>query len=69
MEMSWNGRNDHSRPPYRVDERQTASGKLRRERLKIITADKDQPARKVSRGEITLQLRSTNQRKWLAEVK
>ena len=32
----------------------------------MITADKDQPARKVSRGEITLQLRSTNQRKWLA---
>ena len=33
---------------YRADERQTGSGKLRGERLKIITADKDQPARKVS---------------------
>ena len=31
----------------RVDERQTGSGKLRGERLKI-TADKDQPACKVS---------------------
>ena len=28
--------------------RQTGSGKLRGERLKIISADKDQPARKVS---------------------
>jgi len=31
-----------------ADERQTGSGKLRGERLKIITADKDQPARKFS---------------------
>ena len=32
----------------RADERQTGTGKLRGERLKIITADKDQSARKVS---------------------
>ena len=32
----------------RADERQTGIGNLRGERLKIITADKDQPARKVS---------------------
>ena len=31
-----------------TDERQTGSRKPRGERLKIITADKDQPARKVS---------------------
>ena len=31
-----------------TDERQTGSEKPRGERLKIITADKDQPARKVS---------------------
>ena len=40
-----------TKPPRReerADERQTGSGKLRGERLKIITADKDQPARKVS---------------------
>ena len=36
------------RNEVRADERQTGSGKLRGERLKIITADKDQPARKVS---------------------
>ena len=44
------------------------SWKLWGERLKI-TADKDQPARKLAvetRGEITLQQRSTNQREWLA---
>ena len=35
------------RNEVRADERQTGSGKLR-ERLKVITADKDQPARKVS---------------------
>ena len=35
------------RNEVRADERQTGSGKLRGERLKI-TADKDQPARKVS---------------------
>ena len=33
---------------YIISERQTGSGKLRGERLKISTADKDQPARKVS---------------------
>ena len=38
----WGERNEVA-----VDERQTGSGKLRRERLKII-ADKDQPAHKVS---------------------
>ena len=36
------------RNEVRADERQTGSGKLRGERLKIITADTDQPARKVS---------------------
>ena len=36
------------RNEVRANERQTGSGKLRGERLKIITADKDQPARKVS---------------------
>ena len=36
------------RNEVRGDERQTGSGNLRGERLKIITADKDQPARKVS---------------------
>ena len=36
------------RNEVRADERQTGSGKLRGERLKIITADKDQPARRVS---------------------
>ena len=36
------------RNEVRADERQTGSGKPRGERLKIITADKDQPARKVS---------------------
>ena len=36
------------RNEVRADERQTGSGKLRGERLKIVTADKDQPARKVS---------------------
>ena len=35
------------RNEVRADERQTGSGKPRGERLKIITADKDQPARKV----------------------
>ena len=35
------------RNEVRAHERQTGSGKLR-ERLKIITADTDQPARKVS---------------------
>ena len=42
-------------------ERQTGSEKLRGERLKIIYY-----SRGPTRGEITLQLRSTNQRKWLA---
>ena len=36
------------RNEVRADERQTGSGKLRGKRLKIITPDKDQPARKVS---------------------
>ena len=36
------------RNEVRADERQTGSGKLQGERLKIITADKDQPARRVS---------------------
>ena len=36
------------RNEVRADERQTGSGKPRGERLKLITADKDQPARKVS---------------------
>ena len=36
------------RNEVRADERQTGSGKLRGERLKIITADKDQPAHRVS---------------------
>ena len=36
------------RNEVRTDERQTGSGKPWGERLKIITADKDQPARKVS---------------------
>ena len=36
------------RNEVRADERQTGSGKLRGERLKIITADTDQPAHKVS---------------------
>ena len=36
------------RNEVRADERQTGSGNPRGERLKIITADKDQPARKVS---------------------
>ena len=35
------------RNEVRGDERQTASGKPLGERLKIITADKDQPPRKV----------------------
>ena len=43
-------------------ERQTGSEKLRGERLKIIYYSRRGP----TRGEITLQLRSTNQRKWLA---
>ena len=34
------------RNEVRADERQTGSGKPRGERVKIITADKDQPARK-----------------------
>ena len=36
------------RNEVRAHKRQTGSGKLRGERLKIITADTDQPARKVS---------------------
>ena len=36
------------RNEVRADERQNGSGKLQGERLKIITADKDQPAHKVS---------------------
>ena len=44
------------------DERQTGSEKLRGERLKIIYYSRRRP----TRGEISLQLRSTNQRKWLA---
>ena len=36
------------RNEVRADERQTGSGKPRGERLKIITGDKDLPARKVS---------------------
>ena len=43
-------------------ERQTGSEKLRGERLKVIYYSRRGP----TRGEITLQLRSTNQRKWLA---
>ena len=36
------------RNEVRAHERQTGSGKLQGERLKIITSDTDQPARKVS---------------------